>query len=172
MPAPTASEPIDVVDENDHVVGTSRRGSVLERGLNFRTAHVFLRAPENGLVLQRLAPDRDRHGGRWGSSVAAYLHSGETYRQAADRRLREELGTTAILTDLGSVAVQDEKSTKFVTLFAGGPVDDQILVDRDHIAELRPWSAAEIDSALRADPETFTPTFRTLYARFRQTPTT
>src|SRR4029077_15998279 len=117
MPAPTSANLIDVVDDRDNAVGTVPRGFVLERGDNFRTAHVFVFDDAGHLLLQRLAPKRPRHPNRWGSSVAAYLFAGETYEKAARRRLAEELGLAVPITEIGKIEMSDERSLKFVTLY-------------------------------------------------------
>ncbi len=156
-----------MVDDQDRVVGTAPRGTVLDDGMNFRTAHVLLFSADlRSLLLQRLASGRDRHAGRWGSSVAAYLQHGESYRQAAERRVQEELGIVPALEDLGTVPTRDRDSTKFVSVFSGEVGDRTVQGDGTHIDELRQWSLDEIDRTLADDPDAFTPTFRVVYARF------
>src|SRR5579884_4055272 len=109
MPAPAPASPIDSVDHEDHAIGTVPRGEVLRLGANFRTVHVFV-FHEERLLLQRLSSLRERHPEHWGSSVAAYLHAGETYREAATRRLWEELGLEGSLHRVGKTRMEDEQS--------------------------------------------------------------
>lgn len=168
MSAPTADSPIDVVDEQDRPVGVVPRAAVLTSGHGFRTVHVFLFSREGALLLQRLAPTRERHPGAWGSSVAAYLHAGEGYRDAAVRRLREELGLSSRIAFLGKVQMEDEGALKFVALYRGMAESAEIR-EPDHIAELTYWPLGELDAATRARPTDFTPTFLNLYTWFRRT---
>jgi isopentenyl-diphosphate Delta-isomerase len=167
MSAPTSTSLIDRVDDDDRPVDLVPRADALRTGANFRTAHVFLRDWDGGVLVQRLAPYRERHPGRWGSSVAAYLYAGETYEQAAERRLREELGVQTRLMWLGKIRMRDGESTKFVGLFVGRDDLQPRIVEPDHIAEIRYWSLAELDVETRAAPERFTPTFLQLYPVFR-----
>jgi len=166
MPAPTASDLIDIVDADDRVVDTAPRGAVLGSGRNFRTAHVILAGADGSVVLQKLAGGRERHPERWGSSVAAYLHAGESYRRAAERRLEEELGLRTVLRDLGRVSFQDGNSTKFVALFSGVAEDGMVIREPDHVAALRPWTPGEIATTMRTAPNTFTPTLLALLPRW------
>src|SRR5271167_1166531 len=83
---------IDVVNDSDVPVGQVRRCDVFARHVTFRVAHVLIFNSRNHVLIQRLALDRHRHPGYWGSSVAAYLYPGETYEMAARRRMAEELG--------------------------------------------------------------------------------
>lgn len=165
MPAPTQASPIDIVTGDDQAVGTIRRGEALAQGANFRTAHVFITDGRGDLLLQRLARDRERHPCRWGSSVAAYLHAGETYEEAAIRRLHEELGLSLALDPVGKIQMRDMNSLKFVYLFLGRDGEPRIR-EPDHIGELTYRSTAEIARELTAEPDSFTPTFRRLYEAF------
>jgi len=164
MPAPTATTPIDAVDDRDRRVGTVARGDALRTGSNFRTAHVFVLNSRSEIVLQRLASTRERHPGRWGSSVAAYLYAGESYEHAAARRLREELGLGSPLREVGKLEMRDEGSLKFVTLFSAQGEPE--ILEPDHISALKSCPLAKVDDELRADPSHFTPTFVQLYLTF------
>jgi isopentenyl-diphosphate delta-isomerase len=146
-------------------VATIERGEALERGANFRTTHIFIVNGRGDLLLQQLAVRRERHACRWGSSVAAYLHAGETYEEAAHRRLQEELGLRLALRPIGKIHMRDVNSLKFVSLFLGLDGEPAIR-DHEHIADLAYWPIAEINQAIDTEPNRFTPTFRQLYEAF------
>lgn len=165
MAAPSSSSLIDRVDGHDRPIGTVRRGRALSEGANFRTSHIFLFDQAGELLLQRLAPKRERHPGRWGSSVAAYLHSGETYRAAAERRVKEELGVSPKLSRVGKTLMHDGESVKFVSLYQG--LADRVeICEPDHIGELRYWQIDELRQSLASAPSHFTPTFSLLLRTF------
>lgn len=147
-------------------MGTVSRGSALLTGANFRTAHVFVLDGTGRLLLQRLAASRDRHPGRWGSSVAAYLYAGESYEHAARRRLREELGLHVSLRSVGKIEMHDEQSKKFVALFSA-LANRAAIREPEHVAKLRYWRLAEIEAAVEEDQTRFTPTFLQLLSYFR-----
>jgi isopentenyl-diphosphate delta-isomerase len=167
MPAPTSTTLIDTVDAADHQVGEIARGAALGVGANFRTAHVFVFNAAGDLLLQRLAPKRDRHPRRWGSSVAAYLFAGETYHHAAMRRAREELDLDVAMQQVGKIQMRDERSIKFVTLFTA-EADAARIREPEHIAELRFWSPRQLARDTESRPSTFTPTFLELYEFYRR----
>jgi isopentenyl-diphosphate Delta-isomerase len=170
VPAPAKTSLIDWVDEEDHPIGQVPRGEVFELGANFRTVHVFV-FHKGDLVLQQLAPTRERHPERWGSSIAAYLHAGEQYENAARRRLWEELGLEGELERIGKTRMEDEGSLKFVELYTllNGPAQ---IREPEHIAELRYWSRQELEDAITEAPESFTPTFLHIYGYFQSRQTT
>ena len=168
MSAPPPDGLIDAVDLADEPVTRTERRSALEAGFNFRVVHVFVFNSEGELLVQRLAPTRERHGGRWGSSVAGFIHAGETPGSAARRRLFEELGIRSEVRLFGVVPMHDEGSIKFVSLFvarADAPRD----VDREHIAELTYVPLDALVDDIAASPEDFTDTFRLLATFYRST---
>lgn len=167
MPAPALDSPIDIVDDLDRPVGTLERGRVLEEGKGFRVVHVWVFSGD-ALLLQQLGRNRKRHPLRWGSSAAAYLHTGEAYDEAAKRRLDEEIGLQLPLDRFGVTKMQDGRSAKFVALYwARLPWPGQVEIrEPEHIEALRFWTRAEIERELDASPETFTETFRHLYGYY------
>lgn len=162
----TAGQMIDAVDSQDRVVRSIKRGDALRLGANFRVAHLFLFNDDSELLMQRLAASRPRHPGCWGSSVATYLRSGESYGEAIVRRAVEELGVR--LQDpefVGKTAMSDEGSTKFICLYSAvwnGP----LTVEKDHISQACFMSMEEV-ARLRADEAwMLTPTFLHLWDAF------
>lgn len=166
MPAPTLTDVIDRVDDRNRPVGVIRRGDVLKQGANFRTVHVLLFDGQGRVLLQRLASGRRRFPGRLGSSVAGYLHHGESFEAAARRRTFEELGLHPALDSVGVTEMVDERSKKFVGVFSGDG-RGATLQDPDHIGELLWVRASEVDATLAAEGDRFTPTFAMVwrYAR-------
>lgn len=167
MSAPAATTPIDLVDELDRPIGTVPRAAALHARGGFRTVHVFLFNTSGELLLQQLAPSRERHPGRWGSSVAAYLHAGETYIQAAERRVREELGVAIPLRLVGKTRMPDGEAMKFVELYEGQRNAAQV-AEREHIAALAYWPLDDLDRTVATQPDVFTPTFVHLFQWFRR----
>ncbi len=163
MPAPTPTSLVDRVDERDVPIGVVPRGRVFAERANFRTAHVFLTGPHGRLLLQRLGRRRDRNPRLLGSSVAAYLHPGESYVEAATRRAREELGVRAPLTELVRTSMPDRGSTKFMRLYVGLVHARPAVLEPEHIESVEFWDPEEVIALLRRSPESFTETFRHLF---------
>jgi isopentenyldiphosphate isomerase len=109
---------VDLVDSSDRVIGVSPRRQVFQQSAGFRVAHVFLFNAVGDLLLQQIAPGL-RHPGQWGSSVAGYLESGETYKQCATRKLQEELRVLPAVAAFGKTSMIDQSTLKFIELFTG-----------------------------------------------------
>jgi 8-oxo-dGTP pyrophosphatase MutT (NUDIX family) len=159
MPAPSPTSLIDVVDERNQLVGLARRRDVFRLHFNFRTVHVLVFNSQAELLLQKLTQSGVRHPGLWGSSVAGYLNAGEKYAEAAQRRLREELGISAPLTEIGVTRMDDEGVTKFIGVFTA-IADHPRNAAPYQIAELKFFPLPVIERTVVTDPGNYTDTFR------------
>lgn len=150
---------VDAVNSNDVPVGVVARGELFQGHVNFRVAHDLIFNSHGELLLQKLAPKRLRHPGYWGSSVAAYLFAGESYRDAAERRLAQELGVhNASLEFIGKISMVDDGCEKFVGIFAG-LYDGPFSADTEHIEELEFLPLRQIHTLRDSGTRFFTPTF-------------
>ena len=91
-----ADELLDVVDAEDRVIGVRRRGDIHAEGLMHRAVHVLVFNAQGELFLQKRSMSKDEQPGRWDSSAAGHVDSGEDYHQCAERELAEELGIRVI----------------------------------------------------------------------------
>ena len=150
---------IDAVDLADTPVGTVPRSEVFQRQANFRVSHVLIFNRRGDLLLQRLALNRTRNPGAWGSSVASYLFSSENYVQAAQRRVGQELGISDfVLVPLGKTEMLDDGCLKFISVFQSfheGPFH----YDPVHIDRVAFVSVPEIRQMMESGNGIFTPTF-------------
>lgn len=117
MSPSSADEILEVVDQNDAVVGLARRGDIHAQGLLHRAVHVLVFDPAGRLYLQLRAPAKDTHPGKWTSSASGHVDPGESYAQAAHRELREELGLTLDLEPLGLLAACPATEGEFSAVF-------------------------------------------------------
>ena len=89
-----SEELLDVVDENDRVIGVEKRGEIHARGLMHRAVHILVFNSRGDLFLQKRSMSKDENPGLWDSSAAGHVDSGEDYLECARREIAEELGIT------------------------------------------------------------------------------
>ena len=87
-----SQELLDVVDENDSVIAVRTRGEIHAKGLMHRAVHILLFNSKGELFLQKRSMSKDEQPGKWDSSAAGHVDSGETYLDCAQREITEELG--------------------------------------------------------------------------------
>jgi 16S rRNA (adenine1518-N6/adenine1519-N6)-dimethyltransferase len=163
--AQRADERFDVVDEKDRVVGTFSRDHVHVNNLRHRAVHILLFNSAGEIYLQRRTPWKDRNPGLWDSSAAGHVDAGETYAQAAERELREELGVGSRLGRAGRIGSSQETAWEFVEVFRGEHGGPFRLAGMEvetgaffPVAQVRGWMARR--------PEDFTPLARLIFPRF------
>jgi len=151
---------VDVVDHSDKPIGVIPRGMVFHEHANFRVVHDLIFNSHGELLIQQIASARNRrHAGRWGSSVAAYIFAGESYEDAANRRLFQELGLrTVSLRYIGKTSMIDEGCFKFIAVFAGTS-DGPFTFDHAHIETLDFVPLSRLHELIDSEPRRFTPTF-------------
>lgn len=90
MPHP--DERLDLVDDQDRVIGQARRSEVYSAGrVNFRVVNAFLVNPAGQLWIPRRAATKRLFPLCLDASMGGHVASGETYEEALRRELREEL---------------------------------------------------------------------------------
>jgi isopentenyldiphosphate isomerase len=87
-----SDELLDVVDDNDVVIAVKRRGDIHAEGLMHRAVHILLFNSSGELFLQKRSMSKDEQPGKWDSSAAGHVDSGEEYLECASREIAEELG--------------------------------------------------------------------------------
>ncbi|HEV2226551.1 MAG TPA: NUDIX domain-containing protein [Nitrososphaerales archaeon] len=84
-------EEVDVIDDEDRVVGAASIGRCLREGLLHRAIAVLVKRNSGAIVLQQRSRNDSWHPGMWTISCTGHVRKGESYRDAAIRELGEEL---------------------------------------------------------------------------------
>ncbi|MEE6258908.1 NUDIX hydrolase [Plantactinospora sonchi] len=92
----SADEILDVVDEQDRVVGQARRADVYARRLRHRAAFVLVRDAQDRILVHRRTARKLVFPSAYDMFVGGVLGAGETYDEAALREAEEELGVSGL----------------------------------------------------------------------------
>ncbi|MFG2312535.1 NUDIX hydrolase [Streptomyces sp. NPDC048566] len=91
-----ADEILDIVDENDRVVGQAPRGEAYERGLRHRCVFVQARDAQGRIFVHRRTPTKLVFPSCYDLFVGGVVGAGESYDDAALREAEEELGVSGL----------------------------------------------------------------------------
>ncbi|MFD9035901.1 NUDIX domain-containing protein [Streptomyces sp. NPDC059567] len=91
-----AEEILDVVDEDDEVVGQAPRAEVYARGLIHRCAFIQVRDAQDRIFVHRRTPSKLVYPSLYDMFVGGVVGAGESYDEAALREAEEELGVTGL----------------------------------------------------------------------------
>lgn len=153
-------ERVTVVDVNDNEMGAGRKTGVHRQGRLHRAFSVFVVNPRDMLLLQKRAETKYHSGGLWTNTCCGHPRPGEPTMDAAQRRLREEMGIDCQLREIFSftyrIQITDslfehEYDHVFLGEFAGDPAPNP--------AEVCDWQwidAGELRASMEDNPRIYT----------------
>lgn len=81
-----------LVDENDRPVGKMEKLPVHEQGLLHRAFSIFIFNKKGEILLQQRADNKYHSAGFWSNTCCSHPEFGEDTKEAAKKRLKEEMG--------------------------------------------------------------------------------
>lgn len=91
-------EQVILVDETDKPIGTMGKLEVHQKGLLHRAFSVFIFNDRNEMLLQKRALTKYHSAGLWTNTCCSHPQPNEDTLEAANRRLKEEMGMSTALT--------------------------------------------------------------------------
>ena len=158
-----ADEHVILVDETDTPVGTMEKMEAHRKALLHRAFSVFIFDSKGNMLLQRRAPGKYHSPGLWTNACCSHPRPGEDTREAALRRLQEELGFSTPLeksfdfiyrTEFGNGLTEHEFDHVFI-----GRYDGPIAPDASEVSDYCFRSPAAIHEDLAVTPGRFTTWF-------------
>jgi len=156
---------LDIVDENDIVIGRAPRDQIHAQNHFHRASHVILFNSHGEVFVQLRSMNKDNSPGLWDTSAAGHVDSGESYLDCAVRELAEELGvhtTPESLTYIASLPPEARNGFEFTRIYT--TISDQHLVlQADEIDDGCWLSSSKLQAWIEKDQTVFTETFLTLW---------
>lgn len=94
------SEILDIVNDQDEVIGQAERDEVHAKGLVCRLIYVVFYTPGGNVILQKRSDTKKNDAGKLTTTVSGHVSAGQTYSDAAVRETFEEAGVEVNETDL------------------------------------------------------------------------
>jgi len=154
-------EYLDIVDENDKVIGKDLRENIWKKGLehNVRVVNIFVFNKEGKLLLPERSMNRRIFPGCFDFSCGEHVLAGEDYYDAAIRGLKEELGIeNPKLIELGKLTPKDGVSCfmKVYKVIYDGKIKKY---DKDGIEDLAFYDLKTIERMVKENKNKFKPDF-------------
>lgn len=145
---------MDIVNENDEIVGRDTRKHIHDTHKIHRGTHVIILNSKGEVLIQKRSLSKDYYPGYYDISVGAQVASGESYEECAQRELAEELGCPAAT--LVPIAYYDafsprQREKRKVFLFSH---DGPFRIDPDEVEEIEFVSQEHLARALAERPFT------------------
>ena len=85
-------ELLNIVDNDDKIIGEKTREEIHQKGLLHREVHVYFVTPKKELILQHRAKDKDTYPDLLDAAVGGHVEIGDSYEQTAIKEAMEETG--------------------------------------------------------------------------------
>jgi len=105
-------EIVDVVDDNDVIIGSVPKEELYKKLLTHRIVHVLIFNGKGEMALQMRSANVAFCPKHWSTSVGGHVQSGETCEQAAMREMLEEIGITIPIEYVGKEIYEDSRPLK------------------------------------------------------------
>ena len=162
-------EILDVVDENDIVIGEAPFSQYHKKGLWHRTVTILLFNKKGEMLIQKRSP-RIARPNKLCASASGHILRGESYTEGAKRELKEELGIGAELRVLSKHSMElfyiDGSIDREHYMIFVCNCDDAFDLQKEEIASIDFFSVDEIKSMLKKDKDIFTPAFREAFKHY------
>lgn len=83
---------LEVIDENDNIVGLETRKKVHEEGLLHREIHIWFLTSKGEIVFQHRAKDKDTYPDKLDATVGGHVDPNMSYEETAVKECKEETG--------------------------------------------------------------------------------
>lgn len=160
-------EEVILVNERDEPTGSVEKMEAHRKALLHRAFSVFILSGNGDMLLQRRAFSKYHSGGLWTNACCSHPRPGEDIRDAALRRLSEEMGFTTALEEIFDFIYRAEFENgltehEFDHVFMG-VYDGVIHPDKEEVSDHCLLSPAQIRADMAAHPGKYTAWFRVAF---------
>lgn len=118
-------EMLEVIDENDNVVGLETRAKVHQDGLLHREIHIWFLTPKGEIIFQHRAKDKDTYPDKLDATVGGHVEPNMSYEDTAMKECKEETGLDIDISKLLFLTKMRKKSFDEVTKLTNNTIRSQ-----------------------------------------------
>lgn len=85
-------EMLEVINENDNIIGLETRSKIHQDGLLHREIHIWFLTPKSEIIFQHRAKDKDTHPDKLDATVGGHVEPKMSYEETAIKECKEETG--------------------------------------------------------------------------------
>ncbi|HEV2613271.1 MAG TPA: isopentenyl-diphosphate Delta-isomerase [Gammaproteobacteria bacterium] len=167
---------IMLVNENDEPIGVADKLEVHQKGLLHRAFSVFVyRKGLEGLeiLLQKRHSSKYHSGGLWTNTCCSHPLFDETIKEAAEKRLKEEMGITSDLTEIGVFHYKAEVGNNLIEneidhVFVGELLFSKIKFHPEEVEAITWMSVKQLGEELKNNPKNYTAWLEKAFKIFRE----
>ena len=163
-------EILTLVDENDNEIGRETREKChLGKGKMHRAIAIFLFNNKNLMLIQQRSQKKLLWPGYWDCSVATHVYPHETYEDAAERGLKQELDISAraerILAFTYFAPFGNHAENEYCALLTGR-YDGVVTPNPSEVSSFNYASLKELKKEMTRKSQVYTPWFKIALEKF------
>ncbi len=160
----TGTRDVVLVDENDQVLGTMEKLQAHQEGRLHRAFSVVIFNDEGEMLIHKRASDKYHCGGLWTNACCSHPRLDESPKEAALRRMQEEMGFTTPIEYIGQFIyktefenglIENELDHVFVGRFNGEPK-----LNLEEVEDYKYIGADELNRDIEKHPQKYTVWFK------------
>lgn len=124
-------EYLDVVDEEDRIIGRCSRDKAHSEGLRHRTVMFFLMDTEGRIMVTKRSEKKDFFPGYKSVVMGGHVGAGSTYGDALEKEVKEEAGTMGEYVKIGEFFKDIPEEKENVMLFTVYVKPQEVEICRD-----------------------------------------
>ena len=158
-----------LVDESDKEIGQIEKLEAHKKGLLHRAISVFICNSKGEWLLQRRALDKYHSNGLWTNTCCSHPFPGEKSIEAANRRLKEEMGLETNLKEIFWFTYKENVDNDLTEheldhVFIGY-TDEHPNINADEVLEWKYINMEDLKVDIGKNPEKYTVWFKMIFQR-------
>lgn len=150
-------ELVDIVDEENNVIGKSSRAEAHKKGHIHRALSVLVLNSKGQILLQKRSKNKSVHPVSWDLSTSEHVLAGESYEEAGVRSVKEELGVDVSVKKITKETLQIRKYNhgkkiiheKEIVLMLNAVHEGPFIVDVNEVSHVQFFSVEEIENMIK-----------------------
>jgi isopentenyl-diphosphate Delta-isomerase len=157
------TEFVDIVDEDDNVIGKTTWDEAFEKNLLRRNVRVFIINSKGELLLHKRSANLKIHPGQWSCGAGGSVSSGESYEESAKRELKEELGIETKLVFLFKTRQYEPNA---ISASFEGVYDGKVRPNAEEIDRVEYVSIEKIKEEIENNTRDFSNSFKKTFKKY------
>jgi len=154
-------ELLDIVNDKDNVIGQDTKNNKFIKGLISRNVAIFILDNDGKLLITKRSSHKKSFPNRYDLAACGNVKASESYREAAEREVIEELSIKCNLKFLGKIFNEFKENDIKIKYFTGiflGHFSGEVKLS-DELVELKRLTSKEIEGLINENKDLFTPGF-------------